>query len=403
MKVAFFSNSMHRGSFSAVFSGLAHGLVENGVTSIEAVTLEGDIEAAENPFPPQVSQCQLRARGSAAAIWPLKGYLEHSQPDVLISGPILPNLAATSAKLLARRWRGVLILSHHHPIRLARSQTWKNNELLVRFLYRFADGSFGVNPVARQEAIEVARLDPNRVACIPNARPPALAAAGNTPLHPWLANDRPRSPVFVTASRLEPVKNIALLIDAFAEMADEADAKLLILGGGTQRDELQAHIEEAGLQSRASLLGRVPSLRLYLREADAFVLASNEEGFGQVLSEAMGEGLPVISTDAAGGGPRFVLNDGAAGILVPCGDRSALASAMAAMADPALRQHYATLALERAERFSPGQVGRELLAFLQRVSANGSRGRGNAAASRESSGSESPQRLGYDEESRRDG
>ena len=365
MKFALFTQSMDFGAFSTVFSGLANALAENGVTEIDLLTLAGDIRDSEHAFPPHSRSVPIAARGSAGAVPPLRHYLEQAQPDVLISGPILPNLAACTAKVLARRWHGILILGHHHPIRLARGQTWQNNEHLVRLLYRFADASYSTSPWTREEAIELAHLDPARVACIPNALPPSSPDLSHECDHPWFREERPGGPLFVTVSRLEPVKNVSLLIDAFSLIADQIDAKLLVVGSGVLQDELQAQIRSAGLDTRVSLLGYVPTPRPYLRAADAFVLASNEEGFGQVLSEAMGEGLPVISTDAAGGGPRFVLDDGRAGLLVPRGDRAALANAMAQMEDPELRKRYASLSLERAERFTPGRVGEDLLAFIE--------------------------------------
>ncbi len=161
--------------------------------------------------------------------------------------------------------------------------------------------------------------------------------------------------MFVTVARLEPVKNLPLLLDAFARgrgraRRPAADRRQRLAGGPAAGADRRARARS----ERVELLGYVASPRPYLGAADAFVLASNEEGFGQVLSEAMREGLPVISTDAAGGGARFVLDDGRAGMLVPREDRAALAEAMAAMADPGVRGRYAALARERARALRAG-------------------------------------------------
>jgi glycosyltransferase involved in cell wall biosynthesis len=173
--------------------------------------------------------------------------------------------------------------------------------------------------------------------------------------------------VFVTVARLERVKNLPLLLAAFADVAGPLDARLLIAGSGAEEARLRALIGALGLADRAVLLGYVDSPRPYLGAADAFVLASDEEGFGQVLSEAMREGLPVISTDAVGGGARYVLDDGRAGMLVPKGDRAALAQAMTAMADPATRRRYAALARARAACFAPEPVGGVLLQLIAKA------------------------------------
>ncbi len=367
MKVALFSQDMSCGAFGATFSGLAHALAANGVSAIDLLTVRGDMTAAEHPFPAAARPVRIAGGGSAGAIWPLSRYLLATRPDVLISGPIIPNLAAVIAGRMALGWRGRLVLSHHHPVRLARhSQGWKNSILLVRLLYRFADGSFAVSPAVREEVIELAGLDPARVACIPNVLPPVPPLAAACP-HPWLAPNRPGGPVFVTVSRLEPVKNLPLLLDAFAEVALPLDARLLIAGSGSAEAALRARIAALGLGDRVELLGYVTTPRPYLAAADAFVLASDEEGFGQVLSEAMREGLPVISTDAQGGGARFVLDDGRAGMLVPRQDREALARALAAMADADTRRRYAALALARARCFTPAPAGAALLSFIERL------------------------------------
>jgi glycosyltransferase involved in cell wall biosynthesis len=363
VKIALFTQDMSGGAFGAVFSGLANAFAANGVTEIELLTVQGDMSRAEHPFPGDARHVRLPGGGSAGAIWPLRRHLLTARPDALISGPIIPNLAAVVAARLAADWRGKLVLSHHHPVRLARGQSWKNSVPLVRLLYRFADLSFAVSPAVREEVIEVAGLEPARVGCIPNVLPPLPPPADGCP-HPWLAADRSGGPVFVTVARLEPVKNLPLLLAAFAEVADALDARLLIAGSGSEEARLRAQIATLGLTERAELLGYVVSPRPYLRAADAFVLASDEEGFGQVLSEAMRDGLPVISTDAAGGGARFVLDEGRAGMLVPRGDRSALARAMTAMAAPATRRHYARRARARAACFAPGPVGAALLQLI---------------------------------------
>jgi glycosyltransferase involved in cell wall biosynthesis len=370
MKVALFTQDMSGGAFGAVFSGLANALSANGVAALELLTVKGDMARAEHPFPPQARPVPLPGGGSAGAIAALRRHLLRARPDALISGPIIPNLAAVVAGRLAWGWPGKVILSHHHPVGLARGQSWKNSVPLVRLLYRFADGSFAVSPAVRDEVIEIAGLDPARIGCLPNVLPPLPPTTEPCP-HPWLVPGRSGGPVFLTVARLEPVKNLPLLLKAFARIAEPLDARLLIAGSGSQEAALRARIGVLGLEERVQLLGYVTSPRPYLRAADAFVLASNEEGFGQVLSEAMREGLPVISTDAKGGGARFVLDDGAAGLLVPRGDPIALAQAMNAMADPETRRRYAERARVRAQAFAPEPVGAALLRLIEQLPTRG--------------------------------
>ena len=77
---------------------------------------------------------------------------------------------------------------------------------------------------------------------------------------------------------------------------------------------------------------------------------SDEDGFAQVLTEAMSVGTPVIAADSQGGGPRFVTDDGTYGPLVPRGDVDELVEAMATMLDSDVRARYSALGMKRADR-----------------------------------------------------
>ena len=102
---------------------------------------------------------------------------------------------------------------------------------------------------------------------------------------------------FVTVGRLSPEKNHARLIRAFATVHDRhPDARLLIVGGGPLRDELQALIDELGLTEVATLVGAYQNPFAILAAADCFVLSSVYEGQPMVLLEAAVCRLPIVST-----------------------------------------------------------------------------------------------------------
>ena len=96
----------------------------------------------------------------------------------------------------------------------------------------------------------------------------------------------------------------------------------------------------------------------------ALVHSSDEDGFAQVLTEAMSMGCPVVTTDSLGGGPRFVTGDGAFGLLVPRNDRMKLAEAMQTMLQPEVRARYAELGLKRSYDMSPTASAIALLNFM---------------------------------------
>ncbi len=128
-------------------------------------------------------------------------------------------------------------------------------------------------------------------------------------------------------ARLESVKNQRLLIESFARVAAaEAEVILMIAGDGPLRGDLQAQADRLGLSDRVRFAGEVKDIPRWLQQLDAFVLSSDAEGTPMSILEALSTGVPVVST-AVGGIPDS-LDNGRAGILVPPGDASALASAM---------------------------------------------------------------------------
>jgi glycosyltransferase involved in cell wall biosynthesis len=161
-------------------------------------------------------------------------------------------------------------------------------------------------------------------------------------------------------------KRLDLLIGAFADLRQRHHARLLILGEGPGRDHAAEQIRQLGLSACAETVGWVDDPRQFAARAWAFVLPSDEEGFANVLTEAMSVGCPVITTDAQGGGPRFVTDDGRYGLLVPRGDRVKLADAMARMLQPSTRKQYSELGQQRADALSPMASANALIDFLTR-------------------------------------
>ena len=143
--------------------------------------------------------------------------------------------------------------------------------------------------------------------------------------------------VFLYEGRLEDVKDLGTLLGAYAALPEavKQKARLVLAGDGACRSALQATQHALGLGERVTFLGArtdIPDLHCM---ADAFVMTSRTEGLPMALIEAMGTGLPCVST-AVGGIPQL-LADGA-GLLAPPKDVGAIAAALARLvAEPELR------------------------------------------------------------------
>ena len=133
--------------------------------------------------------------------------------------------------------------------------------------------------------------------------------------------------VCVSVGRLVPVKGQSDLLHAFGLAHSRSPKlKLIIIGDGELRPQLEQQIRDLGIQDATRLVGWREDVAELLDACDLFVLTSHNEGLGLVLVEAMAKGLPVVAT-AVGGVPE-VVQDGQTGSLVPSGDPKAIASAI---------------------------------------------------------------------------
>lgn len=140
---------------------------------------------------------------------------------------------------------------------------------------------------------------------------------------PWLVHKQ--LPVVIAAGTLAEWKCFGDLIAAFACVRTRA--RLIILGEGPLRAELEAQIVKLGLADRVKLPGHTTNTLAHFARSDLFVLSSRVEGLPNVLVEAMLCGCSVVSTDCPTG-PREVLDNGRFGALVPVGNPQALANAI---------------------------------------------------------------------------
>jgi glycosyltransferase involved in cell wall biosynthesis len=198
---------------------------------------------------------------------------------------------------------------------------------LIRFFYPWADGIVAVSKGASDDLAQMAGLDRKRIRTIynPVVLPELLGKTQTALEHPWFEANQP--PVILGVGRLHPQKDFATLIQAFAQVRQRRQARLLILGEGPERPKLEALVKKLGVEQDASLPGFVTNPYPYMAHAALFVLSSVEEGLGNVLIEALYCGTSLISTDCPSG-PREILKDGQYGQLVPVGDVTALARAI---------------------------------------------------------------------------
>ncbi len=179
-----------------------------------------------------------------------------------------------------------------------------------------------------------------------------------------------REKKIVMVARFHPNKNHAMVMEAFkaATEKDHRDYSLVFYGDGSERAKLQRLSVSLGIEDRVEFKGNVTHVAEHIEKAMIFVLASDHEGMPNSLIEAMSLGIACISTDCPCGGPRDLIEDGKNGILVPVGDKDAIAGAMRKLIeDPELREKLGKNATKLQERLSPDAVNSQWKRYFEKV------------------------------------
>lgn len=178
--------------------------------------------------------------------------------------------------------------------------------------------------------------------------------------------------VIVAVSRLVPLKNLPLLLEAFAIVRERVPhAHLLIVGDGPEAAALRHRAVALELAEAVTFAGYVSQAETaaFYRAGDVFALSSDFDNSPNVVLEAMASGLPIVTTDA--GGVRDFVTDHVGGAIVPRRDAGALATALqhylrAPEAARAAGQHNR---LRAASEFSWRASAQRLLAVYRRAMA----------------------------------
>jgi glycosyltransferase involved in cell wall biosynthesis len=143
-------------------------------------------------------------------------------------------------------------------------------------------------------------------------------------------------PTLVHVSNFAPKKRTLDIIEAFANSAVPADARLIMVGDGPNLKATIEHAQNLRVDDRVAFVGTQEDVRPYLWQADLFVLASDSEGDPLVLLEAMACGLPWVST---AWGAAASLPPGECGLVVPHRSPHKLAAAIAELINDPERLH----------------------------------------------------------------
>jgi len=286
----------------------------------------------KDKVPPGVRVISLDARRVLLSLPQYLRYLAVARPPVVLSSVENISIIACLGKLMSLH-RHRLVVRLDNSLKRAGSllfqpRRWGWVAAVAGTFWR-ADALIAVSRGLRRQLERLPTLSRARITCIYNpvidpefaerlAAPLDLPPAVRTDL-PWV----------VAAGRLNPQKDYPTLLRAFAGMARQSPAQLLILGEGDERAALEALALSLGIRNDVHFLGYIENPLPIMRRAQVFALTSTEEGFGNVLVEALAAGAAVVATDCPHG-PREILRDEKFGRLVDVGDVAALTAMMSA-------------------------------------------------------------------------
>ena len=326
--IAFFLSELHGGGAQRVIVNLANDFAQRGL-SVDLVLAKAE-GAYLSKVAPKVRIVNLQASKLIYSLFPLVEYLHKAEPKWLISGLSGANLLAIAAKFLTKSNCKCMITIHNNLVKTANNQVYQRRKLLPylqRLFYSSSDVIVAVSQGVADSLTEVTGIAPAKIQVIynPIVTPQIEQMASEVPEQDFFDDGLP---VILGVGRLNQQKDFANLIRAFAIAKKGQPARLIILGEGEERSQLEALVTELDLADSVCLPGFVNNPYVYMARASVLVLSSAWEGFGNVLVEAMACGTKVIATDCPSG-PREILEGGKYGKLVPTEDPESLATAIA--------------------------------------------------------------------------
>ena len=331
MHIAIYLPSLRGGGAERAMVTLANGFADRGL-KVDLVLVR-----AAGPYLSEVSPgvriVDLQSNRVLTSLPSLVRYLRRERPLAMLSALSHANIIAIVARMLA----GVhvrLVVSERSNLSMSssRPQNLRGRAVLplVRWIYRKADGVVAVSRGVADDLARTIDLPRGLISVVYNPVVTSeLIEKSKMPLeHPWLGEGK--SPVILGVGRLTQQKDFATLIRAFAQVRTIRECRLVILGEGELRTELEQLVASLGVQDSVQLPGFADNPFAWMSRVRLFVLSSRWEGLPNVLIQAMACGTAVVSTDCPSG-PDEILEGGKWGRLVPVGDVEALAEAMTAL------------------------------------------------------------------------
>ena len=322
-------SELGKGGMGKMRIQLINALVERGLT-VDLLFAKELSEYSTADLDPRVRVVRLRTTNALTGVPQLAAYLRRNRPEALLTQRLRVNILAHRAKALARVPVRVYATINSNLSRSLENYSERESASRLKKIKKYFprnDKLIAISEGVASDISGLAGISLERISIAPNpVVKPGLDDLAQEPVtHPWFGAGQP--PVVLSVGRLTPQKDFPTLVRAFARFRQTFEARLVILGKGPRRQEVEGVARSEGVEADVDLPGFVANPYSYMARSRLFVLSSAWEGFGNVLAEAMAVGVPVVATDCPSG-PNEILENGRLGSLVSVGDEEALASAI---------------------------------------------------------------------------
>ncbi len=365
-KIVVLASYSGQGGVEVVTNNLCQGFINHG-HEVDLLLVKKRGPHASN-IPNMVNQVKFNMSSTWLCLPELIWYLRKNKPAVILAAKHRGVMLALFAKSLAKVETKVVGQIHTNTTATFEKKSPKKRSQRFNQMKRYypsLDALIGVSAGVLDDIKLITGVLPSHNTALPNALfdDGIHEVALEDVKHPWLINKQ--IPVIMGAGRLTKQKDFATLISAFALASKQRNLRLILVGDGEEKDELISMIGKLQLNDRVDLVGFQKNLPAWLSRADCFVSSSAWEGLGNVIAEALALGVPIVSTDCISG-PRYILEDGKLGQLVPIKDPTALSEAILNRLD-AKWPNYEAAAKASANRFHLNNSAESYIKFINSV------------------------------------
>ncbi|MGE5417230.1 MAG: glycosyltransferase [Acidobacteriota bacterium] len=298
------------------------------------------LSSAEGPFlnqvPAGINIVDLKCKRVLFSLPKLIKYLRLRQPSIVLTAKDHVNILAIISTMFSQRTKSIIAIHDmancmyylFNPETDLRTRTKeKVIQYMAKILYPKTAAIIAVSQAAAEELSSFYDIDPRRINVVYNPldfeRISFLSQQDVD--HPWFREGQP--PVILAIGRLEQEKDFATLIRAFAVVGKQIQARLIIMGVGSQQAGLQNLIESLNLQNEAVLWGYEENPYKYIKAAGVVVLSSKYETLPTVLIETLYLQTGFVATKSYGG-IHEIIGEPNYPYIVPIGDHIRLAQAL---------------------------------------------------------------------------